>query len=88
VATCAAVTLTGGASAKKQPEDPNKVVRRIEASSGTRIVPPRICRTRAEWRAEQDDLRQEAEQGVGRTWDRAAQEALRNTVPGAPVPRD
>ncbi len=81
-ATCAAVALTGAASAKtKKPEDPDKVLCRLEQASGTRIASRRICMTRAEWKMEDESRQRDAERSVRGTWDRGELEAPRNGPP-------
>lgn len=81
-AICAAVSLTGTASAKvKKPEDPDKVVCRISMNSGSHIGQKRICMTRAEWKLEDAARANEADGSMRRTWDRTEQEAPRNGPP-------
>jgi hypothetical protein len=83
-ATCAAVALTGVASAKvKKAEDPNRVLCRIETASGSRITQRRICMTRAEWKLDEEARAKDAQNSQRATWDLVEQEATRGATPGA-----
>ena len=77
-AICAAVSLTGTASAKtKKPEDPDKVVCRLSQPSGSHIGQKRVCMTRAEWMLEEAARANDTDAAVRRTWELREQEALR-----------
>jgi hypothetical protein len=53
---------------KSDAGDPNKVIcRRIE-TIGTRLDSKRVCRTRAEWEAEQQANRQDLERNQTSNW--------------------
>ena len=83
-ATCAAVALTGVASAKvKKAEDPNRMICKLETASGSRIASRRTCMTRAEWKMDEEARAKDAENSARATWDRTEQEATRGATPGA-----
>ena len=82
-ATGLALLLTGAASAKKKPEDPAKVVCRLEQTSGTRIGGRTVCQTRAEWQAEDEARRLDLERSARGTWDQTEQDGTRGAQPGA-----
>jgi hypothetical protein len=81
-AACAALAMTGAASAKpKKPEDPNKMICRVTMNSGSHIGQKRVCMTRAEWKEEEAARQNDADSSVRRTWDLTEQEAPRNGPP-------
>lgn len=61
-------STTQAPTTKTDASDPNKVIcRRIE-TIGTRLDAKRICRTRAEWEAEQQANRQDLERNQTSNW--------------------
>jgi hypothetical protein len=70
IAIGAAALLSGTASAGKKPEAPDQVVCKTEGDSGSRINNKRVCRTRSEWRMEEEERLRDAERGIENTYRR------------------
>ena len=73
-ALCAAAMLTGtGIAGNKKPQDPNKVMCRVEGVTATRLPPNRLCMTRAEWKVVDERRSKDAAHLVNGSNDRRLQ---------------
>lgn len=74
VALCAVVLVTGaGIAGNKKPQDPNKILCRVESATTSRIAVNRVCHTRAEWKEIDERRSKDAAHLVNGTNDRRLQ---------------